>query len=240
MAMITAAVVGGVATVAGAAIGARSARKAADAQARSAEQGIQEQRRQFDAATQLFQPYVQAGVGSLGQQQALLGLSGPEAQAQAISQIESGPQFQSLVQQGEAGILANASATGGLRGGNVQGALGQFRPQMLNALIQQQFQDLGTITNMGQASSGKQAAAGQLAGTNIANLYGQQGAAKAGAQMAQGNAWGSALGGIGNLFGMYKGFQAMQPPPLDYTTLGSLPVLQPYQPTTVIPTFGGG
>jgi hypothetical protein len=237
--MIKTAIVGGISTIAGAAIGSRSARKAADSQARSAELGVQEQRRQFDAATQLFQPYVQAGVSSLGQQQALLGLAGPEAQAQAISQIESGPQFQSLVQQGEAGILANASATGGLRGGNVQGALGQFRPQMLNALIQQQFQDLGSITTMGQASAGKQAAAGQVAGTNIANLYGQQGAAQAGAQVAQGKAFGSALGDISNLFGMYKGFQATQPPPLNYDTLGSLPVLQPYQPTTVIPTFGG-
>ena len=240
MSMIATAVVGGIATVAGAAMSSRAARKAADSQSRSAEQGIQEQRRQFDAATQLFQPYVQAGVGSLGQQEALLGLSGPEAQAQAISQIESGSQFQSLVQQGEAGILANASATGGLRGGNVQGALGQFRPQMLNALIQQQFQDLSSITSVGQASAAKQAAAGQATGANISNLYGQQGAAQAGAQIAQGNAWGSALGNVSNLFGQYKGFQAMRPPPLNNATLGSLPVLQPYQPTTVIPTFGGG
>ncbi|WP_449405980.1 hypothetical protein [Massilia phosphatilytica] len=36
------------------------------------------------------------------------------------------PRFQALQQQGNDAILANASATGGLRGGNVQGALGQF------------------------------------------------------------------------------------------------------------------
>ncbi len=201
MAMIVSAVVGGVANIAGAAMSSRSARKAADAQSRSAEMGIQEQRRQFDAATQLFQPYVQAGVGSLEQQQALLGLGGPEAQAEAIQAIETGPRFQALARQGEEAILQNAAATGGLRGGNIQAALGQFRPQMLQSMIQQQYSNLAGITDVGQASAAKQAGAGQTAATNIGNLYGQQGAAQAGAQLIQGQAYGSALGSIGNLFG---------------------------------------
>jgi hypothetical protein len=240
MTMIKTAVIGGIASIAGGAMQSRAARKAADAQSRSAEQGIQEQRRQFDAATRLFQPYVDAGVGSLGQQEALLGLSGPEAQAEAIAQLESGSQFQSLVQQGEAGILANASATGGLRGGNVQGALAQFRPQMLQGMIQQQFQNLGSLTNVGQASAARQAQAGQTTGTNISNLYGQQGAARAGAEEIRGQAFGSALGSIGNLFGVYRGFQAMQPPLASAGTLSALPVMQPYQSPIGIPTYGGG
>ena len=201
MAMIATAVIGGVASIAGAAMSSRGARKAADAQSRSAEMGIQEQRRQFDAATQLFQPYVQAGVGSLEQQQALLGLGGPEAQAEAIQAIETGPRFQALARQGEEAILQNAAATGGLRGGNIQAALGQFRPQMLQSMIQQQYSNLAGITDVGQASAAKQAGAGQTAATNIGNLYGQQGAAQAGAQLIQGQAYGSALGSIGNLFG---------------------------------------
>ena len=253
MSMIATAVIGGVATVAGAAMSSRSARKAADAQSRSAEQGIQEQRRQFDAATQLFQPYVQAGVGSLGQQEALLGLSGPEAQAEAIAAIETGPQFQALARQGEEAMLQTASATGGLRGGNIQAALGQFRPQMLQSMIQQQFQDLGSLTNVGQASAARQAAAGQATGTNISNLYGQQGAAQAGAQIAQGNAWGSALGSIGNLFGSaarFQGLQGMQGTPSPIPTglnqvsqqvLGQqYPVFDPYQSPIGYPSLGGG
>tara|TARA_R110000796_G_scaffold48614_1_gene116457 strand:- start:32 stop:721 length:690 start_codon:yes stop_codon:yes gene_type:complete len=206
--MITSAVIGGVASVAGAAMSARGARKAADAQSRSAEQGIQEQRRQFDAATQLFQPYVQAGAGSLEQQQALLGLGGPEAQAAAISAIETGPTFQALAEQGEQGILQNAAATGGLRGGNVQAALGQFRPQMLQSMIQQQYQNLSGITDVGQASAARQAGAGQTAASNIGNLYGQQGQAQAGSQLAQGRAYGNALGSISNLFGRASRYQS--------------------------------
>ena len=240
MSMIATAVIGGVATVAGAAMSSRSARKAADAQSRSAEQGIQEQRRQFDAATRLFQPYVDAGVGSIGQQEALLGLAGPEAQAEAIAAIETGPRFQALARQGEEAMLQTASATGGLRGGNIQAALGQFRPQMLQSMIQQQFQDLGSLTSIGQASAARQAAAGQATGTNISNLYGQQGAARAGAEEIRGQAFGSALGGISNLFGAYKGFQSLQSPLADVGTLSALPVMQPYQSPIGIPTYGGG
>jgi hypothetical protein len=98
---------------------------------------------------------------------------------------------------------------------------------MLQSMIQQQFQDLGSLTNIGQASAARQAAAGQTAGTNISNI-------------AQGNAWGSALGSIGNLFGQYRGFQAMQPPLAAAGTLSSLPVMQPYQSPIGIPTYGGG
>lgn len=222
MAMIATAVVGGIASIAGAAMSARGARKAADAQSRSAEMGIQEQRRQFDAATQLFQPYVQAGVGSLEQQQAMLGLLGPDAQAEAIQAIEVGPMFQGMVRQGEEAILQNAAATGGLRGGNTQTALAQFRPQILQSLIQDQYSKLSGITDVGQASAAKQAGAGQLAATNIGNLYGQQGAAQAGAQLTQGQAYGSAIGSIGNLFGTAMRYRGGMPQTVDQ--MSQLPV----------------
>ena len=222
MSMIATAVIGGVATVAGAAMSARGARKAADATSRSAEQGIQEQRRQFDAATQLFQPYVEAGVGSLEQQQAMLGLLGPDAQAEAIQAIEVGPMFQGMVRQGEEAILQNAAATGGLRGGNTQTALAQFRPQILQSLIQDQYSKLSGITDVGQASAAKQAGAGQTAATNIGNLYGQQGAAQAGAQLIQGQAYGGALGSISNLFGKAMKYRGGIPQTVDQ--MSQLPV----------------
>jgi hypothetical protein len=170
-------------------IQSRAARKAGRAQERSAEMGIQEQRAARLATERLMAPYVQAGTGSLEAQQAILGLLGPEAQQQAYAGIEQGPMFQSLVEQGEAGILANASATGGLRGGNIQAALGQFRPQMLQSMIQNQYQNLAGLTSLGQASAAGQAGYGQQTAGNIANLYGQQGQARAGAALGQGAAF---------------------------------------------------
>lgn len=186
-----------------------AASTAAAAQTQAAELSIEEQRRQFDEITKLLQPYVSAGESAIGGQLALAGLQGPEAQQAAISAIEQGPQYQALVQQGEEALLQQAAATGGLRGGNVQGALAQFRPQMLSNLIEAQYSRLGGLTNVGQASAARQAAAGQAASGNISNLLQQQGAAAAGAALARGqataNLFGDITGTIGTIAGMSKG-----------------------------------
>lgn len=187
----------------------KAAGTAAGAQIKAAELATEEQRRQFDAVQELLKPYVEAGTSALGQQLALAGVSGPEAQRAAITALEQGPQFQALVGQGEEAILQQASATGGLRGGNVQGALAQFRPQMLASLIEQQYGRLGGLTATGQASAAGQATAAQTMGTNISNLLQQKGAASAGAALARGqataNMWGDITGTIGQIAGMSKG-----------------------------------
>lgn len=176
-------VVGG---ITGARQQAKAAEAAAGTQAAASQAGIDEQRRQFDALQALLQPYVQAGTGALGAQQGLIGLGGQPAQRQAIEALASSPEFQALTQQGENALLQQASATGGLRGGNLQGALAQFRPGMLSQLIAQQYERLGGLTGIGQASAAGVGAAGQQTGANIANLLAQQGAATAGGQLARG------------------------------------------------------
>lgn len=186
-----------------------AASTASAAQIQAAQLATEEQRRQFDTVQELLKPYVEAGTSALGQQLALAGVSGPEAQRAAITALEQGPQFQALVEQGEEAILQQAAATGGLRGGNVQGALAQFRPQMLASLIEQQYGRLGGLTATGQASAAGQATAAQTMGTNISNLLQQQGAASAGAALARGqataNMWGDITGTIGQIAGMSKG-----------------------------------
>lgn len=186
----------------GAIEGGEAVGEASQAQQQSAQAGIDEQRRQFDEITKLLAPYREAGVGAIGQQQALLGLGAPGAQQQAIAALQSSPQFQALQQQGENAILQNASATGGLRGGNVQGALAQFRPALLSSLISQQYERLGGLTNVGQASAARQAAFGQQTGANVANLMGQQGEAQAGGILGQQQAL---TGGINQAFGAIQG-----------------------------------
>lgn len=170
-----------------------AAERAGAVQAGAAEAGIVEQRRQFDLTQELLSPFVQAGAGGEGvtgalpAQQALLGLLGPEAQQAAIAELEASPTFGALARQGEEGILQAGSATGGLRGGNIQGALAQFRPQMLQQLIQGQLGNLGNLTNIGQAAATGVGAAGQETGVNIANLLAQQGAATAGGIIGKGS-----------------------------------------------------
>jgi hypothetical protein len=191
----TIAMIGG--SVGSAVIQSNAARSAAGAQTEAAEKGIEEQRRQFDRIQTLLEPYVSAGQTALSQQMALGGMSGPEAQQAAIAAIEGGQEFETLTRSGEEAILQNASATGGLRGGNVQGALAQFRPQVLSSLINQQYGRLGGLTTLGQNAAVGTGNAGMQTGANIAELYGQQGAAAAGSALASGRAWGNVLGGMG-------------------------------------------
>ncbi|MGL4649826.1 MAG: hypothetical protein ACRC1H_10490, partial [Caldilineaceae bacterium] len=122
----------------------------------------------YDRIAQLMQPYVGAGVTALDAQQALIGQKGPEAQKLAIAALEQSPEFTSNVRQGEEAILANASATGGLRGGNVQAALAKFRPQVLSELINQQFSRLSGLSQQGQNAAAGVGNAGVSIGGGIA------------------------------------------------------------------------
>jgi len=201
---LTGLVVGGT-QVANGIMQADAAEDAANIQAGAAGQGIAEQRRQFDALQALLKPYTEAGAPALGQQQALLGMGAPGAQQQAINAIQNGPQFQALQQQGENAILQNASATGGLRGGNVQGALAQFRPALLSGLIEQQYNRLGGLTSIGQNAAAGVGNAGMTTGANVANLLGQQGAALAGGELGQAKAYGQILNMPAQFLGMQMG-----------------------------------
>ena len=142
----------------------KSSKDAASAQEEGAEAGVVEQRRQFDQLQEMLKPFIKAGYSAteqlqeyaapgknaFEQQQALLGLRGQDEYQNAIASIENGPQMQALTQQGENALLQNAAATGGLRGGNLQAALAQFRPKMLSELLDQQYSKLGGITALGQ------------------------------------------------------------------------------------------
>jgi hypothetical protein len=182
-----------------------AAKDAAATQAGASQAGIEEQRRQFDVVQKLLEPYVTGGTEAFKQQQALVGVQGPEAQRAAISAIEQGPAFQALTEQGENALLQRASATGGLRGGNVQAALAQFRPQILSQLIEQQYGQLGGLAKFGQASAAGTGAAAQETGANVAQLLAAQGAATAGGQMAAGKAFASIPSAISGGLGIFSG-----------------------------------
>jgi len=192
-------------SITGAKQAGEAAKQAAGTQAAASQAGIDEQRRQFDKMVELMSPFVAPGEKSIQAQQALLGLLGTEEQQKAIAGIEAGPTFGALARQGEEAILQKASATGGLRGGNVQAALAQFRPQLLQSLIEQQYANLGGLTKIGQASAAGTGAAGMESATSIANLLGQQGAATAQGQLAAGASAGQTFGQLAGLAGGFFG-----------------------------------
>jgi hypothetical protein len=115
-------------------------------------------------------PYAAAGAPALEEQQAILGLLGPQAQQASIAAIEQSPAFQAQVRQGEEAILQSASATGGVRGGNIQAALAQFRPQMLQREIDLKYGRLGGMTSLGQGTTQNLANLGLSSNQNLASL----------------------------------------------------------------------
>lgn len=197
---------------------AASEQSAADVGVRMA--GIDAQKEQFAKIQELLRPYVDRGVqgmnalqpysdaGQMGlqRQMALSGLGGPGQQRAEIDALSNSPEFQALMQQGESGILQNASATGGLRGGNVQGALAQFRPAMLQQQIQEQlrryggFANAGLGVNQGLVQTGQAGAAGVgAAGSNFANNQSSLLSEIGGAQAAGIKGQAQAMQGIYNI-----------------------------------------
>ena len=238
---ITAGIIGG-AGLLGSAVQSRAAQKAGKAQAQASEAGIEEQRRQFDVAMEMLKPYREAGLSAMEglqpfigggqqayqQQLALAGLLGPEAEAAAIQRVQSRPGFMEEVRAGEEALLQQAAATGGLRGGNIQRALAEYRPEMLRRSIEQEYGrfgglssaglgTLGDIFSAGQASAAGSAGQAQRLGESVAGLMGEAGAARAGAALGKGRAVQGVLNlpmqvlgmqygsggpvGFGNLFG---------------------------------------
>lgn len=188
--------------------------QATQMQTQATQQALNAQQAQFDAMMKNLTPFIQGGTQAIGQQGNLIGLGGQPAQQAAINAISSGPQMQALVQQGENAILQNASATGGLRGGNVQGALAQFRPQILNSLIENQFKNLGSLSTMGGNAAAMAGNTGMQTASNMGNLFGQLGGQQANALMTnqaiqnQSNTGiASALSNVpwGNIFGGSSG-----------------------------------
>lgn len=129
------------------------------------------------------------------------------AQAAAIANLRDGSQFKALVRSGENAILANAAATGGLRGGNTQGALAQYRPAMLQALIDKQLANLGGLSANGLGAASGIGSAAQSSGGQIASILGDKGAAQAGGYLAGGQAMGNFFGDLSGGLGAWVGSQ---------------------------------
>ena len=208
----------------------KAANRAASAEERAAQMQIDESSRQFDKIRELLSPYTNAGESAIGQQQALLGLSGADAQQAAINALQQSPQFTSLIQQGENALLQNAAATGGLRGGNTQNALATLRPQMLSALIESQYSKLGGLTSIGQNAAAGVGNAGMATTSAINQSLGNIGSAQAGAALAAGkaqsgfyNSIGSAVGMLGGAFGGGGGGGGVSPSALQsYQDIGNV------------------
>lgn len=169
----------------------------------------------FEGSTGVLD-FIKAGNQAFQEQRALAGLGSPEEEQAAIDRIIAKPQFQQQMDLGEEAILQNAAATGGVRGGNTQSALMQFRPQLLSQSISDRYNQLGGLAGtglstamnlgqLGQASAANQASASQNTGANISGLLQSQGATNANAALVRGQANAAPFNMMAQLGGMYLG-----------------------------------
>lgn len=189
------------ASILGSIAGGKGASKAAKIQAQAYQQGLAQQQAQFAQTRQDMMPYLNAGTQALGAQSTLLGLNGNDQQQAAIDALKASPAFTSLFNTGQDAILANAAATGGLRGGNTQNSLARFGSDTLAQVIQNQLAGLGGLSGMGQGAASNLGSLGQSNANAQSQLYGQIGGARATQAAAPYAAFQSALSGLNSIYG---------------------------------------
>ena len=153
--------------------------KAAEAEAAGLTEGIGEQRRQFDLTREDFAGIVERG-GLAGEREAeLLGLRGVGAEQSAIDAFIESPGQKFLRERGERAVLRNASATGGLRGGNVLRELQEQGIGFAAGRLGERQDRLRRVAAGGTGAVGTQAGIGANLSSNIARLQAERGGARA-------------------------------------------------------------
>lgn len=158
----------------------KASQKAAQLQYDALMKGVEESARQFDTTRADYAPYTEAGRAGLSRYSALLGLNGPEAQSAEVAALRETPLYKTLFSTGEEATLANASATGGLRGGNTQRSLYELGENTLSSLIERQLAGYGGLINVGTGATGAVSSFGAQAVRDQADMRNEGAAAKAG------------------------------------------------------------
>jgi hypothetical protein len=93
--------------------------------------------------------------------------------------LRNSPFFQQNLDDANENLLQTASATGGVRGGNTAGAIGQLSPQLLQQYYQQAMSGYGNLAQLGLGATGAVSNAGLSNANAATSLNGQIGQAQA-------------------------------------------------------------
>ena len=162
-----------------------AAEEAASTQEDAAMAGLEEARRQFDISQANMQPWLDAGTGALGEQSALAGLSGLEAQNAAFDRFRADPGQALMQQRGQDNLLAGASAIGGLGGGNVRSDLVQQGVNFGQQDFANYYNRLAGISGTGQTTGQQMGQQGAQFANAAGGFYGQAGQARASGILGQ-------------------------------------------------------
>lgn len=181
----------------------KASKKAEAAQLEYLNKALAEQQRQFDVTRADYQPYLTAGLGGLGDLADLIGINGADAQSAGLVSIQNSPELAAIIRNGEEAVLQNGAATGGLRGGNMQHSLANFRGDAFANQLQTQIARLAGLAGLGQGATDSVSAFGANKANNVSNLFGQMGDVRAGGLLTRGGInnqlWNNAGGFLDNV-----------------------------------------
>lgn len=192
---IAGALIGVAGSIGGALLSSSASKKAGQTQANSDAAALAQQQAQWSATRASEQPFISAGTNALGQYGDLLGTNGGAPQSAAITALQNSPYYQSLYRNGLEANLQNASATGGIRGGNEARSLANFGSDTLAQTIQQQLANLGGLASMGANTAAGLGNLGQANANAQSGLLQSSGMAQAGGILGSQAAINSGLNG---------------------------------------------
>ena len=156
-----------------------AASQAGNVQSQAALAGIPIQQQAFLQTQQNLNPYAQVGQAALGSQAALAGLGGQDAQQAAVGQIQESPGQKFIRDRQERSLLRNASAIGGLGGGNVLTALQEQASGFAMQDLNNQRQQLGQLSGQGLTAGTNLGTFGATSAGSVADLQQAEAAARA-------------------------------------------------------------
>ena len=185
------------AAVAGAGLSAYASNKAAKGQRQSEADALAAEERMYNQQREDFMPYMQAGYGAL---EGLQQLSDPTQRAQMLTDYYKSPEYAAMSQRAETDAARLGAVTGGLRSGSTYQALESVAPQLGQQFLNNQYNQLTGLANLGAGATSQGAQAAGQFGSKSALAQRNMGQAYAQNQLANANIYGDALGTIGGIF----------------------------------------
>jgi len=228
-------IIGGIGSIVGGITGAIGSSNAASQDVGQLEKGLSTLQGNEKDTLGNYQPYLQAGSQAVGNLNQMLGTPGqglltPWTQqftAPTAQQAAQTPGYQFQLQQGLNAIQNSAAGQGGLLSGSTLAGMNNYAQGVAstnyqntfgNALTQYQnayqtflnnqnntYSRLMGLTGVGQTAAGQYGQSSAQFGGDIASLYGQIGAAKAGGTLGTTNAITNTLGNLSDM-AMLGGF----------------------------------
>ena len=216
-----------VGTVGGAAISSRASKKAAKAQAASADRASEIQQENFEQTRKDLMPYKQAGDTSLSQLMGQMGSNGYFNQSYKGDKFnfQADPSYAFRQQQGLDGIQSQAAAQGGLLSGATLKALNEYNSNLasqeygnafnrwqstdnnnyerFNADQTNRYNRLSNLVGVGQNAAAQVGNAGAQTAQAVANNTMSGANSIAAGQVGSANAWSGAANNLGSMAAAY-------------------------------------